>query len=120
MRMPASGVRALIKVPIPVPTRRLFATLAMGEPGTAIEWAAIAFPLSSPFAMIARAAQHDPLWPHALALAWQLVWVLVFIRLGAALFRKRVMNSGPQGAKQNRGLVALVASAFGKRPKNVL
>jgi ABC-2 type transport system permease protein len=77
-----------------------FATLAMGEPGTPIEWAAMSFPLSSPFTMLAQAAQHEALWPHAVALAWQLAWVVVFIRLGAALFRKRVMKSGPQGAKK--------------------
>ena len=29
------------------------------------------------------------------ALAWQLVWVALFVRVGAALFRKRVMKSGP-------------------------
>ena len=72
----------------------------MGEPGTPIEWAAMSFPLSSPFTMLAQAAQHEALWPHAVALAWQLAWVVVFIRLGAALFRKRVMKSGPQGAKK--------------------
>ncbi len=120
----ATTVREVQTLSMPVTMLQVllffFATLAMGEPGTAIEWAAIGFPLSSPFAMIARAAQHDALWPHALALAWQIAWVLVFIRLGAALFRKRVMKSGPQGVKRNRGLAALVASAFGKKPENVL
>ena len=97
-----------------------FATLAMGEPGTPIEWAAMSFPLSSPFTMLAQAAQHEALWPHAVALAWQLAWVVVFIRLGAALFRKRVMKSGPQGTRRNRGLRTLVASAFSSRSKDVL
>jgi ABC-2 type transport system permease protein len=77
-----------------------FATLAMAEPGKPIEWAAMIFPLSSPFAMLARAAQHEDLWPHVVAIVWQLAWVMVFIRFGAALFRKRVMKSGPQGAKK--------------------
>lgn len=78
----------------------LFASLAIGQQGSAVEWAAIAFPFSSPFAMLARAAMDDALWPHAAALAWQLAWVLLSIRLGAALFRKRVMKSGPAVKKR--------------------
>ena len=70
--------------------------------------------------MLARAAQHDALWVHAAAIAWQVGWVLLFIRFGAALFRKRVMKSGPQGARRNRGLGALIASAFSKGSKDVL
>lgn len=92
-----------------------FASVAVTQTGKPIEWAAMAFPLSSPFAMLARAAQHDALLPHALALIWQLFWVFVSIRLGAALFRKRVMKSGPQAAKRNRGLAAIVSAAFAKR-----
>ena len=46
--------------------------------------------------------------------------VLLFIRFGAALFRKRVMKSGPQGARRNRGLGALVSAAFSRSSKNVL
>jgi ABC-2 type transport system permease protein len=80
----------------------LFATLAVADRGGWMEWAAIAFPFSSPFAMLARAAQEESLWPHAAALAWQAFWVLLSIRLGAALFRKRVMKSGPQGAGRRR------------------
>ena len=60
-------------------------------------------PFSSPFAMLARAAQDEALWPHALALAWQIAWVALSIRLGAALFRKRVMKSGPRAAKRRWG-----------------
>lgn len=74
----------------------LFATLAASDRGGALEWAAMTFPFSSPYAMLARAAQEEALWPHAVALLWQLLWVALSIRLGAALFRKRVMQSGPQ------------------------
>ena len=42
-----------------------------------LEMAAIAFPLSSPFAMLARAAMEPQLWTHALALAWQALAVVV-------------------------------------------
>jgi ABC-2 type transport system permease protein len=44
--------------------------------------------------MIARAAQDELLWPHLAAFVYQAVWVLIFIRLGAKLFRSRVMKSG--------------------------
>ena len=73
-------------------------TYAMNDPGSALELFAVIFPLSSPFAMAARAAQDAALWPHALALAWQALWVALFVRFGAALFRKVVMKSGG-GAK---------------------
>jgi len=102
----ASTVREVQTLSMPVTMLQVllffFANLAMGLPGTPTEWAAMAFPLSSPFTMLARAAQHEALWPHAVALAWQLVWVLLFIRFGAALFRKRVMKSGPQGVRRRK------------------
>jgi ABC-2 type transport system permease protein len=56
----------------------------------------MSFPFSSPNAILARAAQEEALWPHAAALLWQLLWVALSIRFGAALFRKRVMKSGPR------------------------
>ena len=120
----ASTVREVQTLSMPVTMLQVllffFASLAMGESGKPIEWAAMAFPLSSPYAMLARAAQHDALWVHAAAIAWQVGWVLLFIRFGAALFRKRVMKSGPQGARRNRGLGTLIASAFSKGSKDVL
>jgi len=76
------------------------ATLALADPGGPMEIAAIAFPLSSPYAMLARAAVQESLWPHLMAIGWQALWVFVFIRGGASLFRKRVMKSGPQRGKR--------------------
>ncbi|WP_312488038.1 ABC transporter permease [Sphingomonas sp.] len=52
------------------------------------------FPLSSPFAMAGLAAADDTLWPHLLALAWQALWVAIFVTLGARLFRRGVLQSG--------------------------
>ena len=52
--------------------------------------------------MLARAAQTDAILPHVVALVWQAMWVFIAIRLGARLFRKRVMKSGPQGVKKRR------------------
>jgi ABC-2 type transport system permease protein len=82
----------------------LFATLAVSDRGGWLEWSAMAFPFSSPYAMLARAAQEGALWPHAAAVLWQLVWVALSIRFGAALFRKRVMKSGPRLSGRRRRL----------------
>jgi ABC-2 type transport system permease protein len=90
-----------------------FASLAVTDRGGMIEYTAMAFPLSSPFAMVARAAAEESLWPHLLALGWQALWVAIFIRAGASLFRKRVMKSGPRGVKRG-GLSAGLAGMFSK------
>jgi len=55
------------------------------------------FPLSSPLVMVARAAEEPEIWPHLAAVAWQLLWVGLIVRLGASLFRRTVMKSGPRG-----------------------
>ncbi len=78
------------------------ATLALVDPGGPLEVVAILFPLSSPYAMLARAAIEDSLWPHLLAIGWQALWVVLFIRGGASLFRRKVMKSGPQPLKLRR------------------
>jgi ABC-2 type transport system permease protein len=102
----AATVREVQTLSMPVTMLQLlvffFASYAMAKPGSAIELAAAIFPLSSPFAMLARAAQMEDLWPHALALVWQAFAVALFIKAGATLFRKRVMKSGPQGAVKKR------------------
>ena len=58
--------------------------------------AAAAFPLSSPMTMLARAAEQPDWWPHLIAILWQAVWVAVILRVGAKLFRKTVLKSGPR------------------------
>jgi ABC-2 type transport system permease protein len=94
----AATVREVQTLSLPVTMMQLLffflASYAVARPGTTIELAAAIFPFSSPFAMLARAAVSPALWPHALALVWQMVCVAVFVRLGAQLFRKRVMKSG--------------------------
>ena len=108
----ASTVREVQTLSMPVTMLQvflfLFATLAVADRGGWMEWIAMAFPFSSPFAMLARAAQEQALWPHAAALLWQAAWVALSIKVGAAMFRKRVMKSGPQGAKR-RGLLRRAA-----------
>jgi ABC-2 type transport system permease protein len=102
----AATVREVQTLSMPVTMLQLlvffFASYALAKPGSAIELAAAIFPLSSPFAMLARAAQIEDLWPHALAILWQVFAVAVFIKVGATLFRKRVMKSGPQGLAKKR------------------
>lgn len=78
------------------------ASFAMAQPGSAVEVGAIIFPFSSPFAMLARAAQDSALWTHAAAIAWQALCVLLLVRGGAKLFRSRVMQSGPAGGTRKR------------------
>jgi ABC-2 type transport system permease protein len=46
--------------------------------------------------MLARAAEQPEWWPHVAALIWQALWVALILRLGAAMFRKTVLKSGPR------------------------
>lgn len=102
----AATVREVQTLSMPVTMMQLlvffFASYALAQPGSAVELAAIAFPLSSPFAMLARAAQSPVLWPHAAALVWQALAVALSIRIGAGLFRRRVMQSGRIHRSANR------------------
>ena len=95
----AATVREVQTLSMPVTMLQLlnffFASWAVAKPGTAIEWAAMIVPFSSPFTMVARAARDEALLPHFLALAWEAVCVALFVRLGASLFRRWVMKSGP-------------------------
>ncbi|MEO9599848.1 ABC transporter permease [Parasphingorhabdus sp.] len=70
----------------------------LGEP---LEWFAVLFPFSSPFAMIARAAQMDNVWQHGLALAWQGLFTLIIIRFSVMLFRRNVMKSGQAARRRS-------------------
>ncbi|AMO70953.1 ABC transporter permease [Sphingorhabdus sp. M41] len=70
----------------------------LGEP---MEWFAVLFPFSSPFAMIARAAQMDNIWQHGLALIWQAVFTMIIIRFSVMLFRRNVMKSGQAARKKS-------------------
>ena len=74
-----------------------FASTVVGAMGSAKAIAASVFPLSSPMAMLARAAQDGAIWPHVVAILWQALWVALILRVGAQLFRKTVLKSGPRG-----------------------
>ncbi len=105
----AASVREVQTLSMPVTMLQLMvfflAAYTIKQPGSALEMAAIAFPLSSPFAMLARAAMEPELWTHALALVWQALAVLALVKGGSMLFRKRVMKSGGAGRdKRRKGL----------------
>ena len=91
----------MLSLPITIVQVAMFglASSAAAHPGTWVATFAEVFPLSSPFAMAARAANAPVLWPHLLALGWQTLWVSLFVVAGARLFRRGVLQSGsPAGA----------------------
>jgi ABC-2 type transport system permease protein len=94
----ASTAREVQILSMPVTMAQLvlfgFASLAVGQPNSKQAIAAAVFPLSSPFAMIARAAELPGIWPHLLALAWQAIWVALILRIAGAVFRRSVLKSG--------------------------
>lgn len=69
------------------------------NPDSGLATAAAAFPFSSPFAMVARAANSPEIWPHLLALAWQALWVGITVTVAARLFRRGVLQSGSPGLR---------------------
>lgn len=102
----AATVREVQTLSMPVTFLQLvfffIASYAVAAPGSMYEWVAIVVPFSSPYAMLARAAQDPALWPHAAAFAWQLLCIGLLIRTGAKLFRTLVMKSGPAGAAKTK------------------
>jgi ABC-2 type transport system permease protein len=97
----ANSVREVQTLSMPVTMGQLliffFAQIAAGSINSVIGLAAAIFPFSSPLTMIARAAQTPELWPHAVALVWQALWVWLTVQLGASIFRTNVMKSGSGG-----------------------
>jgi ABC-2 type transport system permease protein len=97
----ASNIREIQTLSMPITLLQLMVLLlamnAVGNDG-AMVWAAYLIPFSSPMAMIAYGAQHEALWPHLLALAWQALWIVLIIRLSARMFRRTVLKSAPGGS----------------------
>ena len=86
----------MLSLPITVIQVAMFGLASAGaaQPGSTLAHVAEIFPLSSPFAMAGHAATQPGLGAHALALAWQALWVAVFVAMGAWLFRRGVLQSG--------------------------
>ena len=97
----AASVREVQTMSMPVTMMQLMvffiAMATVADTGSSMELFAVTFPLSSPFAMLARAAIEETLWVHALAIAWQGLAVLVLVKGGSMLFKRRVMKSGGGG-----------------------
>lgn len=95
----ASTVREVQTLSMPVTMVQLlifgFAALAVGAPNSPAAIGGAIFPLSSGLVMVARAAELPQLWPHLIAVIWELLWVGLIIRIAAGLFRKTVLKSGP-------------------------
>ena len=96
----ASTVREVQTMSMPVTFSQVlifgFASSVIGNPDSLEGLGAAVFPLSSPMAMMARAAEMPDIWPHLVALAWQALWVALILRFGSQLFRKTVLKSGPR------------------------
>ncbi|MEO6199020.1 MAG: ABC transporter permease [Sphingomicrobium sp.] len=97
----ASTVREVQTLSMPVTMAQVMifglASTVIGAPDSPLALAAAIFPLSSPMTMIAFAAERPTLWIQAAALAWQVLWVAVILRVGARFFRRNVLKSGPRG-----------------------
>lgn len=95
----ASTVREVQTMSMPVTMMQLlifgFAALAVGSPNSPAAIGGAIFPLSSSLVMVARAAELPQLWPHLVAILWELLWVALIIRISASLFRRTVLKSGP-------------------------
>ncbi len=96
----------MLSLPITIVQMAMFglSSAAAAQPGSNLAIFAELFPLSSPFAMAAHAANRPELWPHLAALAWQTMWVSIVIWIGASAFRRGVLKSG----SGRRGFRALI------------
>ncbi len=94
----ASTMREIQMLSLPITILQVgmfgLSSAAVSRPDSWLATFAEIFPLSSPFAMAGHAANSPELWPHFAALAWQALWVTIFIAVGARLFRRGVLQSG--------------------------
>lgn len=101
----ATTVREVQTLSMPVTMGQLLvfflAAMSVTKLGETIEWVAVIFPFSSPFAMIARAAQMDNIWQHGAAIVWQAIFTLIIIRFSVMLFKRNVMKSGQAARKKS-------------------
>ncbi len=101
----ANSAREVQTLSMPVTMAQLavfaLASATVNDPGTPLAMFAQLLPISSPLAMLGRAAQEPTLWVHLLALAWQALWVVLIVRFASRRFRIGVLKSGaPKGQKK--------------------
>ena len=103
----AATVREVQTLSMPITMAQLinffFAMYTVAKIGEPMEIFASIFPFSSPFALIARAAQDATLWYHAVAILGQGLFAFLVIRIGVYLFRRNVMKSGSGGKIKDAG-----------------
>jgi ABC-2 type transport system permease protein len=87
----------MMSFPITILQMAIFALAltAAAKSGTWISTFAEIFPFSSPYAMAARGANDATIWPHFLAIGWQVLWVAMVVMIGVKAFRLGVLKSGP-------------------------
>lgn len=94
----ASSQRELQMMSLPITIFQVavltLASFGAANPDGWLATATAIFPFSSPHAMAARAATSPELWPHAVALVWQALWVAIVVTVSARLFRRGVLKSG--------------------------
>lgn len=107
----AATVREVQTLSMPVTMLQLinffFAMYTVTKINTPVETMACIFPFTSPFAMVARAAQDPTLWHHGVAIVGQALFALFVIRVGVYLFRRNVMKSGSGGRVKDDGRTRL-------------
>jgi ABC-2 type transport system permease protein len=103
----AATVREVQTLSMPVTMLQLlnffFASSTVAKLGQPIERIACIFPFSSPFAMIARAAQDATLWHHVVAIIGQIAFATLLLRVGVYMFKRNVMKSGSGGKVKGDG-----------------
>ena len=118
----ASSAREVQTLSMPVTMAQVvifaIASIAVGTPDSGRALAAAAFPLSSPYVMIARAAEAPEIWPHLVAVAWQLLWVALFLRLASRIFRRSVLKSGPVKRVGTRPFLMTMLAGVGLASRN--
>ncbi|MBB5684174.1 ABC transporter permease [Sphingobium boeckii] len=117
----ASTVREIQMLSLPITIFQVamfgLSSSAASQPGTDMALFAEIFPFSSPFSMAARGATDPRIWPHLLALGWQLTWVALTIFVAARMFRRGVLKSGSGGLKRLFGRQKSVPAA-GLEPRS--
>lgn len=92
----ASNIRDIQTLSMPVTLLQVFVFLLASAAITGsatVAWVAYVLPFSSPLSMVAHAARYEELWPHLAAFVWQLIWIVLIIRVSARLFRLTVLKS---------------------------
>lgn len=79
------------------------ASAAAAAPGKTVALIAQIIPFSSPLAMTAHAAHDATLWPHLLAIVWQIGWLALTVWLSVRLFRAGVLKAGGGWWSKRRG-----------------